>query len=357
MARRVLVVAAATVAVLGVAAPAGAAPRPFGPEVTAVGGCEGPSDAALAADGSLRGFASCVGTQGPAIRFFSRTAAGVVNPSVSSGFQGVVISVAQDATATYVLFHGFTTISIGKRTNAGAFSSRVVDTWGGVSPPDGDIIASGGSWLGVWTKQVGPGGEFADSELFQSGSGQSAHRITNRPQLDDLEPSLAYSGTTPVMVWTRWQQPYVPGPSDIWVAKLIGGGWQSRRFITDGTNNYSPDIATGGGLTYVTWARDGRIVVAGNSTGAFVSHTFNTPGFAPKAAVSVIGGDMSHLFLAWEARTGGTFFAETPSRDALTWQGASIAGSPTFPAAVTGYAGEATVVYGRAGGIRLLAQL
>lgn len=251
-----------------VAAVAGAAVRPFGPEVVAAGACGlGLGEAATAPDGSFRGFAECGGSTDAPIRFFSRTAAGAENPSENSGFRGKVLGVTVDTTASYVLFRTVTTISIGKRTNAGAYSSRAVDTWTGVGSPAGDVIAQGGRWFGVWSKQVGPGGEFADVELFQGGSVEPFRRITNRPDVDDLEPTLAYSGTIPVLVWSRLQAPAMPGPSDLWVAKYLNGAWQSRVFASLGTHNSSPDIATAGGLTFVTWSRDGHIVVAGTARG------------------------------------------------------------------------------------------
>ncbi|HEY6749606.1 MAG TPA: hypothetical protein VI357_28300 [Mycobacteriales bacterium] len=134
-------------------------------------------------------------------------------------------------------------------------------------PPRGDVVARDGLWFGVWTKQVGPGGEFADVELFQGGSAQPFRRIVNRPDLADVDPALAYSGTIPVLVWSRLQQPERPGPADVWVAKYLNGGSQSRVFASLGSLNLSPDIATAGGLTFVTWERAGAIVVAGNSTG------------------------------------------------------------------------------------------
>jgi hypothetical protein len=318
----------------------------------------GQGDAATAPDGSFRGFAECGSATDARIRFFSRTAAGVVNPSEDSGFRGQVLGVAVDTTASYVLFSTATTISIGKRTNAGAYSSRAVDTWTGVVPPSGDVIARGGRWFGVWDKQVGPGGEFADVELFQGGSVEPFRRITNRPDVDDLDPALAYSGTIPVLVWSRLQAPAVPGPSDLWVAKYLGGAWQSRVFASLGTHNYTPDIATAGGLTYVTWGRDGSIVVAGNSTGPFLSHTFLTQGFTPKVAASATAGPVDHVFTTWTANSGRVFFAETASNDAVTgWQGIFLTSYPVSGLFdVDSQAGKAVVAYSNAAVVRLRVQ-
>lgn len=372
--RGAAVVSAVTAAVAGMAAvtsaPASAAPvrqvtasaavRPFGPEVVAAGACGlGLGEAATAPNGSFLGFAECGGATDAPIRFFSRTGAGVENPSENSGFRGKVLGVTVDTTGAYVLFRTATTISIGKRTNAGAYSSRAVDTWTGVGSPAGDVIAQGGRWFGVWSKQVGPGGEFADAELFQGGSVEPFRRITNRPDVDDLEPALAYSGTIPVLVWSRLQAPAVPGPSDLWVAKYLNGAWQSRVFASLGTHNSSPDIATAGGLTFVTWSRDGHIVVAGNRSGSFVSHTFLTPGLAPKVAASATAGPVDHVFTTWAHRDNGrVFFAETASSDAVTgWQGIFLTSSAVIGAyGLDSQAGKAVVAYSTTVDVRLRAQ-
>ena len=362
MVRRTIILGIAVVAVGAVTvSTASAAVRPFGPEVVAAGACGlGLGEAATAPDASFRGFAECGGSNGAPIRFFSRTAAGVENPSENSGFRGNVLGVTVDTTATYVLFRTATTISIGKRTNAGAYSSRAVDTWTGVGSPAGDVIAQGGRWFGVWSKQVGPGGEFADSELFQGGSVEPFRRITNRPDVDDLQPALAYSGTIPVLVWSRLQAPALPGPSDLWVAKYLNGGWQSRVFASLGTNNFRPDIATAGGLTFVTWSRDGHIVVAGNRSGSFVSHTFLTPGLAPKVAASATAGPVDHVFTTWTHRDNGrVFFAETASSDAVTgWQGVFLTSSAVIGAyGLDSQAGKAVVAYSTDVDVRLRAQI
>lgn len=348
MARRVLVVAIAALAAMVTAVPAAsAAVRPFGPAVTVVGGCvPGLGDAVVTSDGSVRGFVDCPSSIGPRIRFFSRNAAGPPNPSEDTGFGGTVLAVAYDTTAAYVLFYTDSAIWIGKRTNAGVYSSRAVDSWSGVVPPTGDVIARDGQWFGVWSKQVGPGGEFAQLELFQAGTAYPIRRITNRPDVDDVEPSLAYSGAIPVLVWSRLQDPALPGQSDLWVAKFLGGGWQSRVFATLGVNNHSPDISTAGGLTFVTWGRDSRIVVASNRTGSFTSHTFNTGGFGPKVAASTSAGLVDHVFVTWN---GGNrvFFAETASSGSVTevWDGTNITGPGTAVVGIGAYAGKATVAY------------
>ena len=358
-ARRVLVVAAATLAATVAMIPAAnAAPRPFGPPVT-VAGCLGVGDGVTGVDGSYRGFVGCGEFPGPPIRFVSRTAAGVVNPSVNSGLSGVVLDVATDATATYVLFYRANLISVGKRTNDGEFSSRVVDTWSGITRPTGSIIARDGQWFGVWSKPVGSS-VTADLELYQGGTGASTVRITNKPAVADVQPRLVYFGTVPTMVWARVSTPGRPTSSDLWVSSYRSGGWNSRLFASAGTFNSDPDITVGSGTTYITWVRDGRIVVAGNSTNVFVSHTFNTGGRAPKVAVSV-SGVVDHVFVAWTTTTSRVFFAETTNPDGVTgYQGEVVAGEVNSfllgPWALGGYGGKATISYTEDYQSRLLTQ-
>lgn len=361
--RSPIVAIAAFVAIVLGTTSASAQVGPFDPPQTVVGGCESFfGDAVATAGGDTQGFVTCVTPTGLRIRFFSRTAGGTVNPSENTGFVGNVLGVANDATGTYVLFNNDTEILIGKRTNAGAYSSRVVDTFGGGGLfPTGDVIARDGQWFGVWSEQVGPGGEFAQTELFQAGTAFPVRRITTTAEnVDDLSPSLTYSGNTPVLVWTRFESPAVPGPSDIWVAKFISGVWQSRVFASAGTNNYLPDIQWSGGVTAVTWNRDNFVVVASNPTGSFTSHTFNTGGIAPKVAPSISPTAADDIFVTWTAFNPAgdrVFFAETASSSVNgTWHGANIAPAGTFSFAVGAAGGKATVSYQEGSTVRVRAQ-
>jgi hypothetical protein len=352
MFRRTLVLAGVTVAavLLTTAAPSGAAVRPFDPPQTVVGGCGATSgDAVSTTSGALVGFAGCPSGQ---IRFFSRNPDRTVNSSEASGFSGRVMAVTADATATYVLFNTSGQVRIGKRTNAGAFSSRMIDTSGGAVLPTGDIVARGGQWFGVWDKQVGPGGEFAQTELFSGGSAYAVQRITTTgPNIDDREPTLAYSGVTPILIWSRVESPAIPGPSDLLVSKFIAGTWQATRlFATAGTTNANPDMAIAGGHTFVTWSRDGYIVVASNPGGVFSSHRFNTGGLLPRVAVSTTSGVVDHAFVTWTAFAGLTdtrgFFAETAGVSVQgTWSGTYVSGLGTRVLAGTAHATKGTTVY------------
>jgi len=365
--RSVLVAVVAFTAVLfSTVTPVGAAVRPFNPPQTVVGGCSVDfadfADSVVTSSGALVGFATCSSASGVPIRFFSRNPDGSVNPSQATGFSGHVMAVTYDTTATYVLYHAPGQVRIGKRTNAGVFSSRPVDTAGGGIFPTGDIIARDGRWFGVWSKQVGPGGEFAQQELFSSGTGLPLSRVTTTAgNVDDASPTLAYSGSTPVVIWSRTTSAELPGPSNLMVKRYIGGTWQGERvFASLGTTNGSPDMSIRAGRTFVTWYRDGFIVVASNATGSFTSHRFNTPGFQPRVAASRTSGVIDHVFVTWTifGTTGErVFFAESASTGSVqgTWNGATIAPG-AFAIGVGGFATKAIVTYGTATTVAARAQ-
>jgi hypothetical protein len=354
MARRPLLVAVVVATAVALAIPAGAVIRPFAPQQTLVGGCASfDADAVTRSTGSVVGFATCPGPSGNNIRFFSRRANGTVNPSEATGFSGSVLGVADDGTATYVLFYDGRDIEIGKRTNAAAYSSRVVDAGVGTGEffPSGDVIARNGQWFGAWTKRVGPGGDFAQLELFSAGSVVPVTQVTHTSgDVFDSSPTMAYSGSTPVLIWTRSTGIEDVPSADLYVSKYINGTWQATRaFATAGQINSTPDMHIAGGRTFVTWERDGFIWVASNPTGSFSSRRFNTGGFHPFVSASTTGGVVDHIFVAWTSFTGDrVFFAESATSGSvhMTWDGAHVgpAGSDAF--AVRGFGTKATVVYG-----------
>ena len=362
--RSFFVVAAAVAAMMLASTAVGAAVRPFNAPQTVVGGCTANSgDSVMSSGGSLVGYAEC---QGSLIRFFSRNPNGSVNPSQATGFSGRVLGVAFDSTSSYVLFATSVDIRIGRRTNAGAFSSRVVDTGlGGGTLPTGDVIAKDGQWFGVWSKQVGPGGEFAQTELFSAGSTQPVRQVTfTGPTIDDSEPTLAYSASTPVLIWARIQDPFAPGPSDLYKSKFLSGGWEAPQpFATAGTNNFVPDMTIAGGRTFVTWNRDGYVWVASNPGGSFSSRMFNTGGLLPKVAASTTSGFVDHIFVTWTA-FGATpsqnrvFFAESASNGSVqaTWDGTYVAPVGTSALGVGGAATKGTVTYSGGNAVAIRSQ-
>jgi hypothetical protein len=361
--RSVLVAVVAFTAVLfSTVTPVGAAVRPFGPPQTVAGGCSTASfsaDSVVTSSGALVGYATCPSPSGVPIRFFSRNPDGTVNRSQATGFFGRVMAVTYDTTATYVLYFNDSQIRIGKRTNTGVFSSRPVDTWPASFVPSGDIIARDGRWFGVWSKHVRLGDEFTQTELYSSGTGLGITQVTTTADLIyDVNPTLAYSGTTPVVIWSRQRFSELPGqPSDLIVKRYIGGTWQGERvFASLGTANRMPDMHIAAGRTFVTWYRDGSIVVASNATGSFTSHRFNTGGFRPSVATSTTSGVIDHVFVTWTT-SGRVFFAESASTGSVqgTWNGTTIA-STAFAIGVGGFATKAIVTYGTATTVAARAQ-
>lgn len=336
--------------VAGSAGPAAAEVRPFGGHRVVVGGC-GPTyagaDGVTAPDGSTRGFATCLAVGGP-IRFYERAGDGTVRGSRATGVSGEVLAVAADATATYLLYRTGTTLHVGKRTAAGAFSARAVA--GGVRALGGaDIVARDGRWLGVWSLPAGA----ADRELFQAGTDLAPTRITAAPGVEDADPSLAYDGAVPVLVWSRFDVDTYE--SDLWTADRVGGTWRSRTLATAGYSNYDADIAVAGGIRFVTWRREFAVMVASDRGGSYTSRRFALEGYSPKVAASTTaGGVVDAVFVAYTGSgSGQPFFAESRGSGGSatgTWQGRYLAspsgtGSARPPVAIGAVGGKAEVTY------------
>jgi hypothetical protein len=227
-----------------------------------------------------------------------------------------VLGVDADETATYLVYlmtdaaGNASGIGVTKRTHAGAFAAtRVLSTAAGhqVITPTADIGAEGGRWWAVWSEQVGPGGEFAPQQLFQAktyGTAADHQQITfTGPDVDNAEPSISLDGNGAVLAWTRLTAPEMPGPSDLWVATNANTAWTSRVFSDTGTFNGTADVKRIAGFTFLAFVRDGRIVESENTTGAWTSHVFLTPGDRPR-----VGSTFGSQFVAWTA-TNGVFYA------------------------------------------------
>jgi hypothetical protein len=315
MFRRLAVVAvAACLPVLALSTPALAADA-FTAPVTVVApscGTAGTSDAAFGG-GTVRGFAGFDACS-HAIYYVQGGSQGYTR--TLSPYRGEVLGVDADETATYLVYRmvdaaGDTTgVGVTKRSHGGVFSAtRVLSTAAAsqVTSPTADIGAEGGKWWAVWTEQVGPGGEFAPQQVFQAktyGTPADHQQITfTAPDVDNTEPSVSLDAKGAVMAWTRQLQPAVPGPADLWVATNANTAWSSRNFSSTGTENRTADIKRVGGFTFLAYVRDGRIVEAENSTGAWTSHVFLTPGDRPR-----VGATYGSQFVAWTA-AGGTYYA------------------------------------------------
>lgn len=342
--RRPIAVVLLSLALLLAAALPARAVGAFGPPVTVVPSpCSfifADADAALGAGGLTRGFVTYNGPGCPSqIWYFEGS--GTSWTHQLSPYRGIVLGVAVDGTDTYLLYAAGDGTRITKRTAAGFTPGRRLSGFGlgSAIPPMGDVIATGGTWWAVWREPVGPGGEFAQLDLFQAktyGTDLNRQRITSSP-LDDSAPSLAKRpGGGAVLAWER-NDGARGETSDIRIGTSADGAWSSRPFATLGSLNTQPDVFTAGVSTYVTWLRDGHAVEADNTGGAFASHTFATAaGFRPRVAAS--GGT---AFVAWSTPGERTFFAE---RVGGTWSGAYLSDPPRPAFAVTASGGKATVL-------------
>jgi hypothetical protein len=324
-----------------------AAVGPFAPAETVIGGCtDGVGDAAIAVTGTTRGFVNCTGVSSGAIRFFRDTPS--TAPAVElSPYTGAVQAVAWDGQdATYVVFSQGGALRIGKRVEStGAYSpaTTLTTTGGGVVFFSADVVAVNGQWWAVWSEQVGPGGEFAQIDLFQRHTllgVQGRTRITTTTASDDVEPALAYSGGRVTMVWTRAFAPAVPGPSDVMIATSTGGAWLSRPFATLGNLNSDPDVTISAGVTWVSWTRDAAIFVADNSGGGFASRRLTTGGSGSTVAVSG-----SVAFVAWYAFNADRVVVA--ERAGGVWTSSQLDSPSSRPLRVLAQGTKARVVYDR----------
>ncbi len=363
MFRRLSWIAALVTAVLVMGVTPASAVAPFGPAEQLVAGCGvGLGDAVIASDGTTRGFAECNGDPYGPIWFF-RDRPGQAPSQQQTPYTGLVLAAAWDGVgATYLLYEQNSTLKIAKRVeSSGAYSSPTTLATTGASALffTGDVVASAGKWWAVWSEQVGPGGEFAQTELFQAHtllSSQGRTRITTTASnVFDLEPTLAYASGRVSMVWSRFTNPFTgTGQSDLRRGSNTGGGWSTVLLTAAGNVNLGSDMVVYAGVTYVTWERDGRIVVTSNSSGTFASRTFNTPGFIPSVAVS-----LGKLFVAWAAAPSGgdedsrVFVAE---RSGGVWTGANVTPAPSAPLQVLAQGGKARVVYRTDNEVQIITQ-
>jgi hypothetical protein len=349
MSRRLSWIALFATALLFLATMPAAAVGPFAPAEQVIGGCTAAfGDAAIATDGTTRGFANCTGPHrsGP-IRFF-RDAPGSAPVQERTPYTGVVHAVAWDGQdSAYVVLQRGTGLFIGKRVeSSGAYSPLTTLTTsggaGGGRQFEPDVVASNGRWWAVWGEQVGPGGADAQTELFQRHTllgVQGRTRITTTAaNIGDGAPTLAYANGRMTMVWTRTTDPLAGGPADLRIAQSTGGAWLSRPFAFLGDQNEEPDVTIYAGVTWVTWTRDQRIVVANNSDGLFDSRTFAAAGNRPTVAVSG-----SHAFVTWFA-TGADRIAIAELSGGV-WTSGQVAGARSLALRVLAQGTRARVVY------------
>jgi hypothetical protein len=352
----VLVLAAATAPLL-VAAPARAVSA-LGPIVTVM-----PAPAGCAVDhvdgdaevspfnGVVRGFANFSGNgcDEDAIWFFGGR--GSSWTFQRTPYQGQVLAVGEYS-ASYVLFSSATGIHLGKRGVAtGGYltpARQLSSTVPGAVRAQGDVLAGPShTWWAVWSEQVGQGGEFAQTELFQAktyGTPDLARtQVTNHPD-NDHQPRLAFRpGGGGELAFVR-DDAFGGGPthSHLRLATASGnsGVWTWRQFAAVGLN-YGPSIATTsgtGGHTYVSWIRGQQPFESDDRSGGFQHRAFVGSSFTTDVDAS--GGQ---VHVVWPQSGGGTVLAERSTGGAWTKATVSTVESRLNPIVVS-RSGRATVL-------------
>jgi hypothetical protein len=355
---RLLVVAAclALVGALMAATPA-AAVQPFGPVVTVTQpGCSFGAvsgDSVVGSDGIVRGFVEFEGGgcgTGRVIHYIE--GAGGSWTSTPSPYRGIVLGVAWDGTATYLLYAANDGIRITKRTAAGFTAGRRISSrgLGGAVVPSGDVVAAGGNWWAVWTEQVGPGGEFAQTDLFQAltlgqghfHNGIGRQRITANP-LWDGDPSLTMapgggSAGQVVLAWTRDDGPRGERSAIRFAKAAFDGHWTSQAFGAQNPAS-SPDLFTYGPQVFVAYAVGDHIIAANNPPSGVVSNRFLIRGHGPR-----VGSSAGRTFVGWTSRSGHVVVGEATAPGVHTDQDLTPTAGPQQLLAISGRAGKATVL-------------
>jgi hypothetical protein len=324
MRRRHLLLATALAATLVAAAalPAGAIP-PFGPIVTvapAPGGCTIDSvngDATSGSGGVIRGFFNFAGPGCDADDIWFVGGFGTTWKVLLTPYRGNVLASDQYSGA-FVLFSTSTGIYLGERSfGNGSYLSpprQLSSTAPGAKGPTGTVLGGpSNTWWAVWSEQVGPGGEFAQTELFQAktyGNDLARTPVTNNPD-DDTQPQLAFRpGGGGELVFVRHNgdgNPPTHSYLRLATASGVTGAWTGSQFAAVGINT-DPSIETTvgpGGHTYVAWLRDGQVFESDDRSGSFQHKAFVSSGLSTDIGVS--GG---RTRVVWSEEGDGTVLAE-----------------------------------------------
>ncbi|HEV8423586.1 MAG TPA: hypothetical protein VGS14_00125 [Actinomycetes bacterium] len=324
MARRVvLLVAVLAATMLFTAAPAGAV-TPFGSIATvapAPPGCTidtANGDAAISTSGGvIRGFFNFVGPGCDADDIWFAGGFGTTWTVQLTPYSGQVLASDQGFDGALVLYASSSGIFLGERfigNGSYAPTRQLSSTAPGAVSPQGDVLAgTNDTYWAVWTEQVGPGGEFAQTELFQAktyGNDLSRTQVTNNPD-NDSQPALAFKpGGGGELAFIRDDGfGNEPTHSNLRLATASGttGSWVGRQFAVIGVNtNPSIDTTPGtGGHTYLAWLRDGQVFESDDRSGSFLSRAFVSD--ALSTSIDVSGGE-THV--AWGQVDDGTVLAE-----------------------------------------------
>jgi hypothetical protein len=302
--RRLLSVLAIALALGGVAAPARAA---IGPVTVVNAPCNFElvtADAVVTAGGLTRGFVSFSGgTCAQQGRIFYFQGSGGSWTRAQSSLRGRVLGVADDGSSTFLLYQSATGVWVAKRPRGGSLANvqRVsTATQGGGALTQGDLVAFLDQWWAVWTEQVGPGGEFAPSVLFQSktiGAGDCIDPIVKeqitfagndeRPSIV-LKPASAGASGADVFFSRNDGAQGLAGHIRAGSADC-SADWTFRRVSFAGYDLNPDAFRSGAGTNHLVFQRDGsRIVYLNDLSGAYrAGRVFNTPGFGPRITSSL----------------------------------------------------------------------
>lgn len=360
----IALVLVATAALLGTGPTATAAPAPYGPAVpllTNCGSSSQPADAAMAADGAVRGFANCVRTESGSILYFRHRGGTVF--SQPTPYTGVVIKVAWDGLAsTYLLFGrpgpDPTTeqLFIGKRLdNTGQYAppTLLATTHRGslphsLRPIQAALVAYAGKWWAVWTE---PTREVAGTLIYSLFQRHTLLGVQPRTRItypsagaDDSAPSLAYSAGLLTALWLR-KPSAGAGAGYVMLGRLSGAATWTARPVFDavpGTTLTSTDLIQYVGVRYATWTLPYEVFVAANVLG-----TFRPRGFAATDAVaSTVAVSGQNLFLMWWTGpdVGGSHVVLV-ERQAGVWSSPTTIADASFGVRVLAQGGKGRLVY------------
>jgi hypothetical protein len=296
--------------ILSIALVAGALTLPakaaVGPTTVVQVGCDfetATADAVVTSGGLTRGFVSFHGgaCADVGLIFYFQGSGGTWTRA-QSPLRGRVLAAADDGSSTFLLYQSSSGVWVAKRPRTGGLVNvqRVSTTpLGGAVFSTGDLVAFTDQWWAVWTEQVGPGGEFAPSLLFQSktiGAGDCIDPI--------IKEQITFAGNDerPSIVL----KPASAGASgaDLFFSRNDGaqglrghirtgsadctGNWTFRRLSFAGDVDLNPDaFRSGAGNNHLAFQRDGsHIVYLNNSSGAYRGRQFVTPGVLPRVTTS-----------------------------------------------------------------------
>lgn len=295
-ARRARTALAAVVALLCSlfgAIPPAAASWTTGPANTLISpGCTSSSryaDGAIDPGGTVRSFATFVGgsCSGSRIRYGAR--AGSTTTALTSPYSGVVLAVAADSTATWLLYRASDGTRLGGRTHGGSWktSKRLSTKRAG----SGDLAAVGGRWWAVWSETIGSRASLYDARTIGRNHGRA--RLTWTTDTDTAPAISLRPAGGAFLAFARRRA--ANGRREI-----VYGRWNADKsfattLLTSNGDNHEPDVLTMSENTVqIAWRHSTRITTALKRSGGLSGAATFSTGKRPRLAAS-----SGHLFVAW----------------------------------------------------------